>query len=146
MLQRGRKGTASFVLPSVDGQPDRLEPPVTLSEDERVIFKDLVGAVDRRHFRPSDVPLVLAYVRGIAFERAAAEQLKANPAEGKYVVAWERAIKVLVALSARLRLCPQSRQHPQTARGCSLVVRGPGRRRRREHAARTYAGLGCPMD
>ena len=79
MLQRGRKGTASFVLPSVDGQPDRLEPPTTLSEDERDVFKDIVSTVDRRHFRPSDLPLVVAYARGIAFEREAARQLKANP-------------------------------------------------------------------
>jgi hypothetical protein len=115
MLQRGRKSASSFVLPAVDGRPERLEPPATLSEDERNIFEQLVASVDRRHFRPSDLPLVVAYVQAIFFEREAARQMKANPAEGKHVTAWEKSTKVLVALSARLRLCPQSRQHPRSA-------------------------------
>ena len=72
------------------------------------------------------MPLVVAYARGIAFEREAARQLKANPDEGKYVVAWERAIKVLVALTRQaasyVRKAVNIRKRP---RECSLKVPKP---------------------
>ena len=114
MLQRGRKGSASLVVPPIDGGPSRLEPPASLSEVERGIFEHLIGAVDRRHFRQSDAPLVHAYVRAIALEQQAAKLLAANPTDSKQLAVWEKSTRALVSLSARLRLCPQSRQHPRT--------------------------------
>jgi hypothetical protein len=114
MLQRGRKSSATLMAPDLDGL-DRLKPPASLSKSECAIFKQLVGAVDKKHFRESDLPLLCAYTRAIAIEQLAARQLSANPVDGKALALWEKATRALVALSMRLRLSPQSRMHPRTA-------------------------------
>ena len=114
MQQRGRKGAVSRVVPLVDGAPPRLEAPATLSETERVIFESLVASVDRRHFRPSDSPLLATYCRAINFEQEAAKQLALNPADARQLIVWEKASKIFANLAVKLRLAPQSRQHPRT--------------------------------
>jgi hypothetical protein len=114
MLQRGRKSSATLTAPTVDGGPSRLAAPSSLNEREHAIFEQLVGAVDSRHFRPSDMPLLCAYVRAISIEQQAATQLTADPTDGKSLVLWEKATRALVSLSLRLRLSPQSRQHPRS--------------------------------
>ena len=51
MRQRGRKSAAELAtLPGVDGMPPRLKPPPQLNDDERLLFDELVGACDPRHF------------------------------------------------------------------------------------------------
>ena len=115
MLQRGRKSSASLTAPPVDGSPSRLEPPAAMSAAERIIFEQLIGAVDRRHFRQSDAPLVHAYVRAIALETWAAKELTADPLNTKLLLIWEKASRAMVAIAAKLRLCPQSRQNSKTA-------------------------------
>src|SRR5262245_50765797 len=102
MLQRGRKSSAALAVPVVDGSPPRLEPPANLIADERAIFNNLVDAVDRRHFRPSDLPLLCAYVRAIALETRAAQELREHPLDSKALTVWEKAGRSMVSLSARL--------------------------------------------
>jgi hypothetical protein len=58
--------------------------------------------------------LVVAYVRAIAFEVQAAKELAADPLNTRWLAVWEKAGRSMVALAAKLRLCPQSRQHPRT--------------------------------
>jgi hypothetical protein len=96
----------SSAFPSVTGVPPRLSPPADLSPLERAIFCDLVASVRPEHFKTSDQPLLIAYVRAIALERKSAQQLDDKAG----LMRWERAIKSMVTLSMRLRLSPQSRQ------------------------------------
>jgi hypothetical protein len=75
------------------------------------IFIDLVANNKPEHFRPSDLPLLVAYVHAIALEATLARQITKA---GDVLPRWERACKVMTALSMRLRLSPQSRSptHP----------------------------------
>jgi len=81
--------------------PPRLTPPPYLNKEERSLFIDLVTAVDARHFVPSDVPLLVAYIQ------AALEARK-----GTKSPFWETAVKMLSQLATKLRLAPQSRTSP----------------------------------
>jgi hypothetical protein len=49
----------------IQGSPQRLRPPNDLSPAEKEIFAAIVGAVDPRHFAPSDLPLLVSYVAAI---------------------------------------------------------------------------------
>ena len=115
MRQRGRKSAVGLTVPIVDGSPIKLEPSPDLSPTERRIFIDIVSVVDRRHFRPSDQPILCAYVRAVGYERAAAAELAVKPNDTKLLAAWERATRALTALAMRVRLCPQARQHAKSA-------------------------------
>ena len=73
MRQRGRKSGAGLGILQVDGKPNRLDPPTSLSAAERAIFFDVVAACDREHFRPSDLLAdLLAGVRCTCNEKSAA--------------------------------------------------------------------------
>ena len=76
MRQRGRKSGAGLGILQVDGKPNRLNPPASLSTAERAIFFDVVAACDRDHFRPSDLPLLVRYIEAAALGDQAAEQLR----------------------------------------------------------------------
>ena len=92
----------------------RLAPPATLSPTARAIFIHIVGNVDPSHFSEVDVPLLEGYANSAALSTEAAHRLDLDGAvvDGK-VSPWmgvaEKAHKQLIALSARLRICPQSR-------------------------------------
>jgi phage terminase small subunit len=114
MRQRGRKSAAAMsVTISVDGKPDRLQPPDHLSADERKRFTDIVANCDARHFRPSDTTLLCRYVESDALAERAAKELRKNPVVDGKASAWlavqEKSVRALVSLSMRLRLSPQSR-------------------------------------
>src|SRR5262245_10611836 len=76
MRQRGRKSGASLAVTAVDGLPSKLKPPPSLSQAECEIFVAVVGACDRRHFRPSDLPLLVRYCEAHALADQAAAQLR----------------------------------------------------------------------
>jgi hypothetical protein len=78
-----------------------------LGPDERQIFLDLVASTRPEHFKPSDSPLVAAYVRAVLLERRSAQELAAG--DDKALPRWNGAVKALLGLSQRLRLSPQSR-------------------------------------
>lgn len=74
----------------------------------------VVNSVDPAHFSEVGAPLLEAYAQSAALATEAAQRLDADGAvvEGKpspWLAVSEKAIKQLVALSARLRICPQSR-------------------------------------
>jgi hypothetical protein len=110
-----RRSAASLSVLPVDGGPAALKPPSSLSAEERAAFTALVDAVDRKHFRLSDLPLLSAYARAICLEARAAEELRADPLHARWLSVWEKSNRVVVALSMRLRLSPQSRQDPKSA-------------------------------
>ena len=114
MRQRGRKSAASMsVAISVDGKPDRLQPPDHLSADERQRFVHIVASCDARHFRPSDATLLCRFVEADALAERAAKELRKHPVvDGKpspWIHIQEKSVRTLTALSMRLRLSPQSR-------------------------------------
>lgn len=114
MKQRGRKSAASFEVISVDGSPDRLEPPDHLSADERRRFVDIIANTNPRHFRHSDLPLLCRFVEADALAERSAQELRKNAVlkNGKpnpWLAVQEKNVRALVSLSMRLRLSPQSR-------------------------------------
>jgi hypothetical protein len=128
MRQRGRKSGASLGILEVDGKPNRLNPPPSLSAAERAIFLDVVAACDRDHFRPSDLPLLVRYVEAAALSDQAAEQLHLgaviNGKPSPWITVQEKSVRAMVALSMRLRLSPQSRIDAKTL-GRQEVRQGP---------------------
>jgi phage terminase small subunit len=104
---------------AVDGTASRLDPPASLPEAERGIFVDLVNACEPKHFRPSDLPLLLRYCEASVLAEHAARELRQTGAvvNGKpspWIAVQEKAVRAMVALSMRLRLSPQSRIDPKT--------------------------------
>ena len=113
MKQRGRKSVAELSVISVDGKPDRLQPPDHLSADERQRFADIVATCDPRHFRPSDTTLLCRFVEADVLAQRAAKELRKHPVvEGRpspWLAVQEKSVRALTALAIRLRLSPQSR-------------------------------------
>lgn len=91
-----------------------LNPPATLSQRARQIFESTVSSVDSHHFSPVDLPLLAQFASSAELAEKASRELEI---EGVVVAgktsAWvgvlTHATKSCVALSARLRICPQSR-------------------------------------
>ena len=120
-----RKSSAALLsMLAVDGSPPRLKPPATLSQAERDIFTSLVSTVDRRHFRPSDLPLLSSYCRAIDLEARAAKALADDPCDKQWLSVWEKSVRAMTALSMRLRLSPQARL-PDRAVARQKPVIGP---------------------
>ncbi len=114
-----RKSLAALSAMAVDGCPPRLDPPSSLPKPERRIFETVVNACDSRHFRASDLPLLVRYVEACALGDEAAQHLRIEGAvvNGKaspWIIVQEKAVRAMVALALRLRLAPQSRVDPKT--------------------------------
>ena len=92
----------------------RLTPPASLSNGARAVFEHLVNAVDANHFCEADMPLLETYATHAAIASEAAEHISVegavtNDKPNAWLSVFEKSTKQLVALSARLRVCPQSR-------------------------------------
>jgi len=91
----------------------RLAAPTALLPAERKIWTRLVQSVASDHFQECDRPLLTEYVRATHLANQAAEALQNGAVIDGKVSPWvsvsEKLTRALVALSARLRLCPQSR-------------------------------------
>src|SRR5262245_48483378 len=107
-----RKSATAIELTAIEGRANRLRPPSTLSEPERKIFLDLVGACRVDHFQACDLPLLVAYCQACAQSDLAVQHLrdegyvidgKASP----WVVIQEKATRSMTAFSMRLRVSPQ---------------------------------------
>jgi phage terminase small subunit len=99
-----RKSAAELSVIPIDQRASRLRPPASLSEAERTMFIDLVAAVDAKHFRPSDLPLLCRYCEAVVLaEQAAAELRRAgavvNGKPSPWVTVQEKAVRAMVALS-----------------------------------------------
>ena len=112
MRQRGRRSAVSLVtFPSVNGDPPRLEPPETLTDDERRVFVELIGACNPRHFVASDLPLLIAFVQATVLSQHSAGAARKDD---DALARWEKATRPLAMLATRLRLSPQARLDPKT--------------------------------
>jgi hypothetical protein len=107
MRQRGRKSAAQLAINNVDGTPPRLATPTGLNTKERVVFEALIASTDPRHFRKSDIPLIVAFTQATLLSH----RLGRNAARTKE---WETATRTLIALSTKLRLNPHSRADAKT--------------------------------
>ena len=112
-----RQKSALSVI-AVDGKPNRLLPPASLSDVERTVFVDLITACDPKHFRPSDLPLLCRYCETAFWPNrrpwscGGARLWTGKPSP--WITVQEKAVRAMVALSMRLRLSPQSRIDPKT--------------------------------
>ena len=109
-----RKSSAALAVVGVDGRPGRLRPPATLSDSERTVFVNLVGACKPEHFQASDLPLLARYCEATVLAEQAAEHLRTEGAViagrvSPWITVQEKAIRALTALSMRLRVSPQAR-------------------------------------
>ena len=75
-----RKSAAARAVTAPAQPPNRLRAPSSLSEPERKLFDDLVGACNDKHFRSSDLPLMCRYVEASVFAEQAARELRKNGA------------------------------------------------------------------
>lgn len=107
----------------------RVAAPAYLTRAAKAVFEALVSSVDAEHFTQADLPLLAEYATAAVTAQKAAEMLeleghvvggRANP----WLVVQEKAQRALVALSARLRVCPQSRFDRLKA-GTASRRRGP---------------------
>ena len=109
----------------------RITPRIGCPEPVARVFRELVDSVDGSHFAPADGPLVEAYAQAIVLGRTAYEHLQAEGAvleTGKtnpWLAAHEKSARAATALSARLRLCPQSRFSREKAGSNSSKSRRP---------------------
>jgi phage terminase small subunit len=105
-----RTPAAAFGVAPVAAISKRLKPPDSLSEGAKAEFIRIVTAEKADHFRSSDLPLLVQYCEAAALAEWAVKELQHDDAKAAWLTRWEKANRVLVALSARLRICPQSRQ------------------------------------
>src|SRR5689334_6665778 len=107
-----RKSAFDNIVPlGFTGLPPRQTAPSGLSDAERKMFNELVGACDPRHFVKSDVPLLVSYVQSTLLSRSAAAKMTKN---SDWVKTWETATRMQATLATRLRLAPQARTDPLT--------------------------------
>ena len=115
-----RKSASELSIVPIGDRVSRLRPSANLSEPERDVFDRIVTACDPKHFRASDLPLLVRYCEVTALaERAATEMRSVGPVStfgttSAWLTVQEKAIRAMVALSMRLRLSPQSRTDPKT--------------------------------
>jgi hypothetical protein len=106
MLQRGRVPRTNLMPLPLDVEQRRLEPPASLSSDEKKLFAELVGACRATHFTPSDEPLLISFVQATLLAR---KSIKTAARDRDALMTWERATKLQGMLATKLRLAPQSR-------------------------------------
>lgn len=92
----------------------RVELRQSLPEGPQAIFNHVVLSVDPDHFSQVDLPLLEQYATAAFQATTAANELAIGGAviDGKgspWLVVQEKSVRALMALSARLRICPQSR-------------------------------------
>src|SRR5262245_52237933 len=111
MRHRGRRSADDLATPSVNGEPPRLDPPSGLTDNERLLFVEIVEACPAQHFVASDVHLLVSFVQSTLLSRRAVTEAAKDPAA---LALWEKATRMQATLATRLRLAPQSRLDPKT--------------------------------
>jgi hypothetical protein len=99
-----RKSAEAMITPTPQLRSARLQPPASLSKDERAEFTMLVINNKPDHFKPSDLPLLTTYSQIICqLAEASREIHKGVVREGKispWISIQERLIKSMVAVDA----------------------------------------------
>ncbi len=113
-----RRSSADLVTLRVDGRPHRLTPPATLRKPAQAVFQQIVGSCQSEHFTKADLPLLERYCETVVLAAQASHNLAREPVLGAKINPWlivlEKADRALATLALRLRICPQSREHPRS--------------------------------
>jgi hypothetical protein len=116
MTQPGRKSAAEVemsVLKLATSSPKPLSIPDILTPAEQALFKQLRAT--NKHITDTDVPLLVCYCQAIT-------QCHKLGKKGR-VLDWERAVRVLMALSTKLKLTPQADRRVDRTGGCGVTWR-----------------------
>jgi P27 family predicted phage terminase small subunit len=121
-----RRSAADLAVVRPSGGFSRLRPPADLGEDEREVWREIVGSCRSDHFEKCDVPLLVRYCENVVLARKAAAVLAADGAvvHGRInpmLTVGEKCDRALVALSMRLRISPQARIRRE-----GTAQKGPG--------------------
>ena len=106
-----RRSAASLEIVPFEPHMARIKTPPGLDGVERELFERIVKQTSPMHFTESDAPLLAAYCQAINLVDLTYQDALASPDR---LPAWERAVKVMSALSVKLRLNPHSRIDPKT--------------------------------
>lgn len=116
-----RRSAASFSVVELP-VATRLSPPTNLTKIEVELFRNIIRAIDPKHFVPSDAPLLGRYCKNLALANTASGHIEregaVNTETGKispWVSVAEKADRAVATLSAKLRLAPSSRFDQATA-------------------------------
>src|SRR5262245_20345938 len=116
----------NIVSPGRDGASTRPPPPADLDVNERRQWLELVNSCSPTHFRPSDGPLLRAYVAACGLHQRATDALKAGFSDyPRDEVDWligvqSKAARSMCILSTKLRLNPLSRLNQAAATRTAL--------------------------
>ena len=126
-----RRSAADLAFPRIDGRPDRLTPPPSLSTNARSAFVAIVDAAEPEAFRPGDLPLLCRLAVAQTWCERAERNLEIDGgvlADGRlspWVAVLEKQTKTVASLSTKLRLTPQSRYDARAAARNVKVHVGP---------------------
>lgn len=118
--KRGRASAASQLI-AVPGSSARLPAPDDLSDEAKAFWESIVNSLAPDYFRPSDVPLLHAYVTAAELKAQADKAVKrdgiiikgkANPAVKIALLQGAQ----LASLAVKLRLCPSTRMRAVSAK------------------------------
>lgn len=118
--KRGRASAASQ-LSLVAASSARLPAPDDLSDEAKAFWERIVASLPADYFRPSDVPLLHAYVTASELKAEADKAVKRNGIiiGGKANPAVKIALlqgAQLASLAVKLRLCPSTRMRAVSAK------------------------------
>jgi hypothetical protein len=135
MKQRGRKGVDAL-LTTVTGIPNRPEPPDTLPERQKSIWRQTVSSKAAGWWDTGSLPLLSAFVASVHELEILNEQLgllkvtdRSDPNECKrytaLVTSTERVGKLMMALARAQRLNQSAQYHPRTAATRTIKTERP---------------------
>ncbi|HJV28861.1 MAG TPA: hypothetical protein VJ673_24510 [Aromatoleum sp.] len=112
--------TEAAILPGLR-RIERLHPPADLSAAQQAHFAAVVASKPADFFKPVDVPLLVQLCRHLARADEIERKFRANPflSVGDYddlSRLADRETKTVTSLMTRLRLTPQSRYRPDSAK------------------------------
>lgn len=115
-----RRSAASLTVATPITSVPRLKPPAGLSEPQRAHFAALVASVPADRFVRADVPLLVALVRHLnradEIERMFDTHAESIPEYDTLARAAARESSAIASIMTRLRLTPQSRYKPDSAK------------------------------
>lgn len=122
-MKRGPKSAADLSVVTTMGA--RIQPPEHLSDDQRVIWREIVGSLPADWFRPGDVPLLAAYCCADSFYRRAVAEMtsgglvKMDDKGREYVNPAHSVLtsqaSAMAQMAVKLRLCPSARYSEKQA-------------------------------
>src|SRR5262245_20814803 len=126
MKQRGRKSGSSLQVVVPIGTRPRLEPPATLTPEQREVWLATVNSKPSDWFDAAHVPLLASYcahVCSAAVIQSMVDKIKPTPhmetdklrRYQRLLTMHDRESRAAASLATKMRLTVQSQMHPRTA-------------------------------